>query len=215
MPVAAGFTLDEDDALKTKLLRGTGPNSAPGFFVTNYADGKQIPINVFFRSPDTEVVSRTFPHFAIDLIDIEPDHERMHRAAGFIVPYPTETATPASGYFDIASDFPMPFMLIYQISAISRDPTHDRQLGQLLYMMFPYQFGQLNMTNFDGTVRRADLRSTERRDLAADATNKRIYRQIFTVAVSSEFYLNVLQQIQQVLSVETDVEYGVGALGGA
>lgn len=210
--VAYGFTLDEDDALKTKLLNGTGPQSAPGFFVTNYKDGQNIPIAVYFRSPDREVRTRTFPHFAIDLIDIEPDHERMHRAAGFIVPYPTETATPATGYYDIASDFPFPWMLIYQISAISRDPTHDRQLGQLLYMMFPYQFGSLNMSNYDGTVRRADLRSTERRDLPADENNLRVYRQIFTVAISSEFYLNEFQQVQQIISVDTTVEYGAGAL---
>jgi hypothetical protein len=202
---AYGFTLDEDNALKAKLLNGPYPNGAPNFFVTNYVDGTLIPINVFYRSPDTEIRTRTFPHLAIDLIDIEPDHERMHRALGFVVPYPTETATPAVGFYDVADDFPFPWMLHYQISAISRDPTHDRQLGQLLFRMFPYQYGSLDMTGFDGTVRRADLLSMERRDLPADATNKRLYRQIFTIGVSSEFYLNQITQIQQVISVKTTV----------
>lgn len=205
---AYGFLLDEDNALKTKLLNYNNPQ----FSVTNYADGTQIPVAVFFRSPDTEIITRTFPHFAIDLIDVEPDHERMHRADGFIVPYPTETATPAEGFFNIAYDFPMPWMLHYQISAISRDPTHDRQLGQLLFNMFPYQYGYLDMTGFDGTVRRADLIGTERRDLPADSTNKRIYRQIFTVGISSEFYLSQFTQVQQALSVNIEVEDGIGAL---
>lgn len=211
---ASGFSLDEDNALKSKLCGSPNGLYNPSYTVTNYVDGQQIPILVYFRSPDTEIRTRTFPHFAIDLIDIEPDHERMHRAAGFVVPYPTETATPATGTYDVASDFPFPWMLIYQISALSRDPTHDRQLGQLLYMMFPYQFGNLDMSGFDGTFRRADLRSTERRDLPADENNLRIYRQIFTIAISSEFYLNVVQQIQQVLTVNPT--YSVESpLGGA
>lgn len=205
MPTAFGFLLDEDNALKAKLLNGPLPNGAPNFFVNNYADGKQIPIEVFYRSPDQEIRKRSFPHFAIDLIDVVPDEERMHRATGFIVPYPTETATPAQGYFDVADDFPFPWMLHYQISAISRDPTHDRQLGQLLFRMFPYQYGSLDMTGFDGTVRRADLLSHERRDLPGDDTGKRIYRLIFTIGISSEFYLNQIEQIKQVLSVSTTV----------
>lgn len=202
---AFGFTLDEDNALKCKLLNGPLPNGKPNFFVTNYVDGQQIPVNVFYRSPDTEIVTRTFPHFAIDLIDVVPDEERMHRATGFIVPYPTETATPAQGYFDVADDFPFPWMLHYQISAISRDPTHDRQLGQLLFRMFPYQYGSLDMSGFDGTVRRADLLAHERRDLPGDETGKRTYRLIFTIGISSEFYLNQIEQIKQVLSVNTTV----------
>ena len=210
---ASGFLLDEDNALKAKLLNGPYPNGAPNFFVTNYVDGTQIPINVFFRSPDTEIRSRSFPHFAIDLIDVQPDHERMHRADGFIVPYPTETSTPTPGFPSIAYDFPFPWMLYYQISAISRDPTHDRQLGQLLFTMFPYQFGSLDMTGFDGTVRRADFIEMERRDLPADDTNKRLYRQVFTIGVSSEFYLSQITQIKQVISVNLTVGAAVGPFG--
>jgi hypothetical protein len=209
---AYGFLLDEDNALKSKLLnQPNGVYSPPNFFVTNYKDGQQIPVDVFFRSPDTEIRSRTFPHFAIDLIDVQPDHERMHRADGPIVPYPTETATPTAGFPLVADDFPFPWMLYYQISAISRDPTHDRQLGQLLFRMFPYQYGSLDMTNFDGTVRRADFVEMERRDLPADANNKRLYRQVFTIGVSSEFYLNQIVQIQQVISVNLTVEEQQGS----
>ena len=209
---AYGFLLDEDNALKSKLCNSPCGVYTPSFYVTNYADGKQFPVAVYFRSPDQEIRTRTFPHFAIDLIDVQPDHERMHRSAGMIVPYPTETATPAAGSKDVADDFPFPWMLMYQISAISRDPTHDRQLGQLLFRMFPYQYGSLDMSSFDGTVRRADLIGMERRDIPTDDTGKRLYRQLFTVGISSEFYLNQIQQVKQVISVNTSyVNYGSGA----
>ena len=199
---AFGFLLDEDNALKMKLQ-----NYGIPFTVNNYADNTAVPITVYFRSPDQEIRTRTFPHFTIDLIDVVPDEERMHRAPeGATVPYPTETATPLPGTVLTSDDFPFPWMLHYQISAISRDPTHDRQLGQLLFRMFPYQYGSLDMGVFDGTVRRADLLSTTRQDLPGDANQKRIYRQIFTIGVSSEFYLNQLTEIQRVLSINTTVE---------
>lgn len=210
---ATGFLLEEDDALKCKLLNGPSPNGKPNFFVTNYVDGTQMPIAVFFRSPDTEIRNRSFPHFAIDLIDVQPDHERMHRADGPLAPQ-LEFATPVTGFGQVADDFPFPWMLYYQISAISRDPTHDRQLGQLLFRMFPYQYGSLDMTQFDGTVRRADFIESERRDLPADNTNKRLYRQLFTIGVSSEFYLNQIVQIKKVISVNLTVGAAVGPFGG-
>jgi hypothetical protein len=203
---AIGFALDEDEALKMKL-----ENYGRPFTVINYANLKEIPIAVYYRSPDVEIRKRTFPHIAIDLIDIEPDHERMHRCEGMVVPMPIESPTgliteePRSAIY-WADDFPFPWMLIYQLSAISRDPTHDRQLAQLLYHMFPYQFGQLDTSMFDGTIRRADLRGTTRRDLPADQTNKRIFRQIFTIAVSSEFYVDEIMQIPLVSSVDVVVE---------
>lgn len=205
-----GFVLDEDEALKAKL-----ENYGNTFTVTNYATGKPIPIAVYYRSPDPEIRQRTFPHIAIDLIDIEPDYERMHRSGGMEVPvptnilYPTHTDTPGEPTPQStmwADDFPFPWMLIYQLSAISRDPTHDRQMGQLLHYLFPFQFGQVDMAHIDGTQRRADFRGMTRRDLPVDATNKRIFRQIFTIAVSSEFYLHELEQIPLTTQVDLTVE---------
>jgi hypothetical protein len=202
--IEPGWVLDEDNALKQKLLGN------PRFYVTNYAsnpDGttQTIPIQVFFRSPDVEIRTRTFPFVSIDLIDIVSEDDRAHRSAGPIVPFDLETATPPAGFNMVADDFPLPWSLIYQLSCCSRQPTHDRQMTQLMYMMFPHQFGSLDMGNFDGTVRRADLQNVVRRDLPADDANKRIYRQIFTIGVSSQFYLNEINLIQQAISVNTGV----------
>jgi hypothetical protein len=189
------WLLDEDSALKVMLS---------GYTVTNYADGRAIPIGTWFRTPDPEEVERKFPHIQIDLVDIEFAEERAHRAFGFLPPQ-QETATPAAGSFLESYDFPMPWDLIYQLSLFSRNPVHDRQMTALVYMMFPQQFGQLNMANYDGTMRRAVNRGTVRRD-QLDASNKRTYRNIFTIAVSSEFYLGQIAQIQEVMTPTLTVE---------
>jgi hypothetical protein len=192
-----GWLLDEDAALKVMLS---------GYAVTNYADRRQIPIKTWFRTPDPEIEERTFPHIQIDLVDIEYAADRAHRAMGFLPPQ-QETATPATGFFLESPDFPQPWDLIYQLSLFSRDPVHDRQMTVLLYTMFPEQFGQLDMSNWDGTMRRAVNRGTVRRD-QLDASNKRTYRNIFTIAVSSEFYLGQIAQIQQILTPVVTIEAG-------
>jgi len=168
--------------------------------VVNYADGRQIPVAVFYRFPDAEERTRTFPHLSIDLTEIRYAGDRTHHAGYFIVPYDLENATPMTGYELVADDYPMPWSLIYQITAYSRQPTHDRQMMMFMYRLFPQQYGNLNMTNFDGTIRRADLESVVRRD-TIDTERKRLYRNIFTVAISSEFFLNEVVAIQQATSV--------------
>lgn len=188
------WLFDEDLALKQKLS---------GKYVVNYVDGRHIDIATYYRFPDPEERTRTFPHIAIDMISIEFDPTRAHRADGYIQPYDLETATPPSGFNLVADDMPLPWSLIYQLACYSRDPWHDRQLAQLMYMSFPEEFGSLDMSNFDGTVRRADFISAVRRD-RIDNTNKRLFCNIITIAVSSEFYLNEIQTIQQVGSVNVD-----------
>jgi hypothetical protein len=190
------FILDEDRALKQKLQ---------GQYVYNYANGKQFPIDVYFRFPDPEERERRFPHIAIDLIGIEFDADRAHRALGFILPADLETATPPSGEFMTNNDMPLPWTLIYQLGAYARDPVQDRQLTAILYQLFPEQFGFLDMAAYDGTVRRADLHNVVRRD-TVDNSNKRLYRNIFTIGVSSEFYVYEVQYVLESLKVDLDVE---------
>lgn len=190
------WLLDEDDALKAKLS---------GFSVTNYADGRAKPIAVYFRFPDSEERQRTFPHIAIDLVEITFAPDRAHRVANeFILDYDTETATPLNGFSLAAYDFPLPWNLVYQLAAYSRLPRDDRWLTSLLFQQFPEEFGSLDMTNFDGTVRRADLVSVVRRD-TVDASQHRLYRNIFTVSVSSEFFLGQVYAIQQSTGVNVTV----------
>jgi hypothetical protein len=189
------WVIDEDYALKEKLS---------GFTVNNYPDGVPKKVAVYFRFPDPEERQRTFPHIAIDLVEINFDPERAHRSAGFNLPYDLEQATPLTLFGLVADDYPLPWSLIYQLSAYSRQPWQDRQLSLMLYQMFPEQYGSLDMSAFDGTVRRADLVSVTRRD-TVDDNKKRTYRQIFTIAVSSEFFLNQIVAVQKATRINITV----------
>ena len=196
------WCIDEDYALKEKLQGFTIPNyaSGPG------GKGKSFTPPVFFGFPDPEENQRVYPHIQINLIDIQYAADRAHRAAEFRLTYDEETATPATNYTLVAEDFPTPWNLIYQITAYSRQPWHDRMFSMMLFQMFPQQYGSLDMTHFDGTVRRADLVDVVQRDLleATQGKQKRVYRKIFTVSVSSEFFLAEVIQIANVLSVNVD-----------
>jgi len=156
--------------------------------------------------PDTEIFTRTFPNISITLLGIEPDPERTFRAMSPIQPYDTEEATPPVGTELVAFDYPLPWIMIYQIATFARDFYHDRQLGAIMYQLFPNQYGFLDMTGFDGTVRRADLISSTRRDMY-DVNNKRVFNQIFTIGVSSEFYLGQLQAIQKIASFNVSLNF--------
>ena len=197
--------LAEDEALKAKLS---------GFSVTNPANGSQIPVPVFFRMPDTEEVTRTFPHIAIDLVEIVFDPTRAHRAVQFPLPYTPVGITPPEGTALVADDYPLPWSLHYQIATYARQPRHDRQLQMLMFRMFPEQYGSLNMGEIDGTIRRADLLNAFRRD-TVDASKKRLYRYIYTVAVSSEFFANEVQAIQLATGIQITYEPVVGGLVSA
>lgn len=186
---------DEDLSMKQKLS---------GFSVANH-DGTVLPIAVFFRLADTEIRSRTFPLITIDLIDIEFDRSRAHRAPQSVLPFDLEQATPPTGFSLVADDQPLPWVMHYQLSACARDPRHDRQMQFMMFQMFPEMFGNL-VVPMDGTIRRADLLNAARRDLPADRDGKRIYRYNYEIGVSSEFYLNQVLYVQNALSVNVTLD---------
>ena len=195
------WLFDEDEALKQKLSNNN---------VYDYGHGANpTPISVYYRFPSPEERTRTFPYISIDMISIEFDATRAHRAVGHILPYDTETATPLDGFVLSGDDMPLPWSLVYQLSCFSRQPWEDRQLAALMYQSFPEQFGYLDMTYFDGTTRRADLMTTPFRRDRVDGNNKRIYCNIFTVAISSQFYVYEIQAIQKVSTVAIDFGYVV------
>ena len=198
----SGFLIDEDEALKQKLS---------GFSVTNYSNRKQFPVAVYFRFPDVEERERAFPHIALDLIGVEFDAQRAQRALGFLVvddPDEMDEATPQATpqvVYVTDNDAPLPWTLLYQLATYTRAPVQDRQLQGLMYQLFPEQFGFLDMGNIDGSVRRADLLSVVRRD-TVDSASKRLYRNIFTIGVSSEFYVYQVQTVAQ--NYQIDVNFG-------
>lgn len=198
MTAISGFLLDEDKALHTKL---------EGYETSTYSTGNPIPIAVYFRFPDAEEVTRTFPHIAIDLVDVRFEGSRAHRANGYVnrQTLPFNPATP-SLITAVADDMPLPWSLIYQLATYSRAPREDRQLQALMYQLFPEEYGFLDMSTIDGTFRRADFISAERRD-TVDNTQKRLYRNIYTVAISSEFSLSQITQIANILTINLDLQF--------
>jgi hypothetical protein len=201
MPPNLGFLYDEDDALKEKLSN---------FVVYNQGTEGTLPIPVWFRFPDPENQQRSYPHFAVDQISVAQDPERAHRAmAGYQPNVYADSATPNFSGTLIAHDMPLPWIIEYQIAAYSLDPRHDRQMTALLYQLFPGQFGFLDMTNIDGTVRRADFVSAERRDSVLGANRRRLYRNIFTVDVSAEAFVNEVLSVPNIQQVLIDFEFYV------
>ena len=191
------WLLDEDEALKAKVS---------GLTVTDYGTGVVRQVPVFFRFPDTEIrQQRKYPHLAIDLIRIDAAPDRTHRAVEFFPPQYVAEGVPASAY-----DYPLPWSLIYQIGAFSRDPVHDRQLTGSLYQLFPNQFGFLDMQAIDGTIRRADLTEVARQD-SIDSTQNRLFTTAFTVAVSSEFLLGTISEVAVARQISLIVEPYVGS----
>jgi len=207
-----GLLLNEDAALKERLQ---------GFSVYTPATGEQTEVPVWFRFPDPEEETRSFPHLAIDLVTIEFEADRAHRAIEFLPPYPPSWVPPApAGSLLWAVDMPLPLSLLYQIAAYSRQPWHDRQLSSMLFGLFPMHFGSLYVPA-DGTTRRADFVSQVQRDLV-DVNKKRLYRTILTVAISSEMYYSELSTVAQALQinlqlfptmVQPDEAYGSGDFG--
>jgi hypothetical protein len=195
------FILSEDAALKQKLQN---------FTLTNTASSTQKPIAVYFRFPDQEEVTRTFPHVAIDLVEANYDPTRAHRAWDYQFTYATDEVPHPTGT-QSAYDFPIPFTLVYQLACYSRNPRHDRQMMAMMFSLFPAYFGFLDMTAQDGTVRRADYVSTVRRD-TVDNEKKRLYRFIYTVAISSELLLGQVIQLQEATHVVLDVVLDVNGL---
>jgi len=197
--------IDEDYALKEKLQ---------GFIIPNYASGpngnpKSFVPPVYFGFPDPEEEIRRYPHIQINLMDITYAEERAHRAAEFQLNYDLEQATPLSGSTLVADDFPTPWNLIYNITCFSRQPWHDRMFAMMMFQMFPQQYGSLDMTSFDGTLRRADLVDVVQRDLLEPNQSgkpKRVYRKIVTVSISSEFFLAEVIQVADSKGVKLTVD---------
>lgn len=176
-PAWRGLVLEEDHALKTKLS---------GLTVTDINDPSSRPrrVDVWFRMPEQELRTKTFPHILIDFLDISVEHDREHQG---VVRYYTEANTgnilqggPVDGYF------PVPMRLTYQITTSTRSAQHDRQLLGALLMddrLHP-RYGFLETPS--GTIRRLDILEGPRDSSTLADDGKRLFRKVWTVAVSSE-----------------------------
>lgn len=191
------FLLSEDAALRTWL---------DGMTVTDQktaTDNLTRQVGVFYGQPDQELRSQSYPYITIDMIDVSRDFSREMR--GFT---DAEYLAPA-GLEDTKNweiEIPIPVNIDYQITTYCRHPRHDRELlSQILYNKLPLRYGQLSLD--DGTNRRLEVVDISKKDSTEQA--KRLFVNAITVRVSSEIAQKPLNELYQVLSVNTEIKTSI------
>lgn len=203
----AKFILDEDEALLYHLrgLKVTDRTAPEG--------GRDV--KVWFRLPEEELQERTYPYMTIDLIGINHATDREHR--GYLryrdphgdLPYDVDGAPEPTVNYAVEGavgtgtmveiEYPIPYDLVYQITTWARFAWHDRQIVASLMATgkIPHRFGQLTVKD---TVRRLDLVSVVVAD-TVDENNKRLFRKIYTITVTSEMFPSEALAAQEALDV--------------
>jgi hypothetical protein len=197
------FILSEDLALKTLLT---------GIVV---ADDKNATrsVGVWFANPDIESRAQSYPYITIELLDFDPAGYRQH--SGMFIDNDLQgTIAPVAGTA-YTYEIPVAWDLMYQITTYSRHPRHDRAIiAYLLNRVFVSKRGYLTVPNDLGTessYRHLILEEFTKRDTIED--NRRLYRNVFTVTVSSEGTVASYTSTKEVSTVEintviTDIPSG-------
>lgn len=191
------FILSEDEALKAKLEGLT----------VNDINNPNRPVPVWFRFPEMEARTITYPNIIIERIGLERDTDREHRGYIELGYYPDafeQAEDPTDLDTGLFTDFPIPYLFSYAVVIQSRNILHDislqSQLTQVQYL--PSRFGYLEIPE-DGTIRRLDVEGPENLDTIVD--NKRLFRKAYSVSVSSELTLAEVDEIVRVTTVDLDL----------
>lgn len=179
------YILNEDKALKTLLT---------GITVSDSGNPAR-PVGVWFGQPDNEIRQQSYPYITIELVGISEAFDRAHR--GYIdFPYTPEGRDSNVTY---AGNYPVPVNLDYQVTTYARQPRHDRQIINALFSnsRLPLRFGLLAIPE-DGTVRRIDVLGFIKRDTTEQ--EKRLFSNIYNIQISSEFLVDDLVELYQVLT---------------
>jgi hypothetical protein len=182
------FILNEDKALKTALS---------GITVSDSGNPAR-PVGVWFGQPDPEIRQQSYPYITIDLINVGVAQEREHRGYVKLNYLPEGVSVDEDEEYML--EMPIPVNLDYQITTYARQPRHDRQLMYELTLShrLPFRFGGLIVTE-DNTMRRLDVLGFTKRDTTEQ--NKRLFRNVYTVRISSELLVHELAQVYQVTEV--------------
>ena len=198
------FILAEDAALKNYLQGMT------------VADEKAPvrPVKVWFGYPDVEVRTQSYPYVVVELVDIRAATERQISGMN----YDSDnrgTVTPNANTV-YRYQIPLPYDLVYQISAYSRHPRHDRAILFQMQQKFPSQYGSLpmpNALNTESAYRHMFLDGFLKRDQIEDG--KRLFRAVYTVRIVSEMTpvdaSNALSTVQtvEINRVTTNIPAGL------
>lgn len=176
--------INEDNAIK-KLLSG---------MTVSDAGNPSRPVGVWFGQPDIQIRQQSYPYVTVDLIGINEALERVHSGLTQLT-YVPEGADPDKEYI---IQYPIAVDLMYQVTTYARQPRHDRQIMAQLFKpsRLPFRFGMIAIPE-DGTVRRLDMLGFSKRDTTEQ--DKRLFCNVYTISISSEFIRDELNEIYKVL----------------
>jgi hypothetical protein len=198
------FILAEDAALKNYLQGMT------------VADEKAPvrPVKVWFGYPDVEVRTQSYPYVVVELVDIRAATERQISGMNYDSDNRGTVAPNTNTVYRY--QIPLPYDLVYQISAYSRHPRHDRAILFQMQQKFPSQYGSLpmpNALNTESAYRHMFLDGFLKRDQIEDG--RRLFRAVYTVRIVSEMTPvdanNALSTVQtvEINRVTTNVPAGL------
>lgn len=186
------FIFSEDAALKA-LLQG---------ITVSDDKASNRPVVVYFANPDIEERLQTYPYITIELINNVWASDRQ--TSGVIIDNDAQGTIAPQDNVLYGYEIPVAWDLIYQVTAYSRHPRHDRTImTYLLDRVFQNNRGFLPVKNDLGTetgYRHMFLREFAKRDVVEEG--RRLYRTVFTVSVASEGTAILSDAIAAVQSVE-------------
>ena len=186
------FIIAEDAALKNYLQGMT------------VADEKAPvrPVKVWFGYPDVEIRTQSYPYVVVELVDIRAATERQISGMNYDSDNRGTVNPTANTVYRY--QIPLPYDLVYQISAYSRHPRHDRAILFQMQQKFPSQYGSLpmpNALNTESAYRHMFLDGFLKRDQIEDG--KRLFRAVYTVRIVSEMTpVNANNALSTVQTVE-------------
>lgn len=186
------FILSEDLALKTLLT---------GITVTDEKNANRA-VGVWFSNPDVESRTQSYPYITIELIDFNWASYRQQ--SGMFSDNDLQGTIAPDGVKEYVYEIPTTWDLTYQITTYARHPRHDRAiLAHLLNKVFIAKRGYLPVPNDLGTetsYRHLVLEEFIKRDTIED--NRRLYRSVFTITVTSEGTVATALETRAVSSVK-------------
>jgi hypothetical protein len=198
------FILAEDAALKN-YLQG---------MVVSDEKAPVRPVKVWFGYPDVEIRTQSYPYVVVELIDIRAANERQ--ISGMNYDSDNRGTVAANTNRTYRYQIPLPYDLVYQISAYSRHPRHDRAILIQMQEKFPSQYGSLlipNALNTESAYRHMFLDGFLKREQIEDG--KRLFRSVYTVRIVSEMTpmaaSNALSTVQtvEINRVTTNIPNGL------
>jgi hypothetical protein len=164
----------EDTALKEYLQ---------GFEVSDEKAATRI-VPVWFGYPDVELRKQTFPFMTIDLIGIQQDEKRQ--TYGVLYDNNLSGTKVLTGEA-FRYNTPVAIDLIYQVTAYSRHPRHEREITHQFLQDFPGKFGYIWVSNeleTAGCWRHMFLEEIKKKDTIEDG--RRLFKTVFTLLIISE-----------------------------